>query len=109
MNEYFSEFLSKYPSIRDNRIIRLGFEIADKAHKNQKRKSGEPYIIHPLAVASIVLDLGMDENTVAAALLHDVVEDTEYTLEEIEALFNKDVARMVDGVTKLTRMHNKSK
>ena len=109
MNEYFSEFLNKYPSVRDSRIIRLGFEIADKAHENQKRKSGEPYIIHPLAVASIVLDLGMDENTVAAALLHDVVEDTEYTLEEIEALFNKDVARMVDGVTKLTRMHNKSK
>ncbi|MBR5558705.1 MAG: bifunctional (p)ppGpp synthetase/guanosine-3',5'-bis(diphosphate) 3'-pyrophosphohydrolase [Oscillospiraceae bacterium] len=80
------------------------FMVADQAHGDQKRVSGEPYIIHPLNVAMILVDLGMDTDTVVAALLHDVVEDTEIPLHDIEKKFGKDVALLVDGVTKLGRI-----
>lgn len=76
---------------------------AAKAHEGQKRKSGEPYIIHPLAVADTLIDWGMDIDTVLAGVLHDTVEDTEATLEEIENLFGGDVAFLVDGVTKVSK------
>ncbi len=81
--------------------IKLAFSIADESHSGQKRRSGEPYIIHPLAVAKILADMGMDAESICAALLHDVVEDTEKTSEEIRQLFGEDVELLVEGVTKL--------
>ncbi len=95
------EKLSKSFSEKETEKIRKAFEIADEAHKNQRRRSGEPYIIHPVAVAKILCDMGMDADSVCAALLHDVVEDTEMTDEEIRKLFGKDVEHLVEGVTKL--------
>ena len=85
------------------------FETARAAHVNQTRRSGEGYINHPVAVAKIVADIGLDETTVVAALLHDAVEDTEVTLEDVEREFGVDVARIVDGVTKLDRLQFDSK
>lgn len=86
-----------------SKIIKA-YECAKEAHKDQVRTSGAPYITHPLAVAYILLDLGMDTDTVCAALLHDVVEDTDITLEELKNQFGQDVAMLVDGVTKLERI-----
>ncbi len=85
------------------------FETAREAHVNQTRRSGEGYINHPVAVAKIVADIGLDETTVAAALLHDAVEDTEVTIDDVEREFGSDVARIVDGVTKLDRLQFDSK
>ena len=82
---------------------------AAKKHGDQKRKSGEPYIIHPLSVAEILMSFGMDSDTICAGLLHDTLEDTETTREEIERLFGKEVAIMVEGVTKISHItDNKS-
>ncbi len=78
------------------------YEFAAQAHDGQKRSSGEPYIIHPVSVSFILLDLGMDTDTICAAMLHDVVEDTQVSLGEIKKLFGQDVAMLVDGVTKLS-------
>ena len=89
--------------------IQEAFELAYKAHEGQVRATGEPYIIHPLSVAYILAELEMDVQGVIAALLHDVVEDTEYTLEDIKMLFGDDVAFLVDGVTKLSQFHYKDK
>ena len=80
------------------------YEFAAKAHANQFRTSGEPYITHPLAVAYILLELGMDTDTICAAMLHDVVEDTDVSLDTIKKLFGQDVAMLVDGVTKLGKI-----
>lgn len=80
------------------------YEVANKYHIGQKRDSGEPYITHPVAVAFILLELGMDTDTICAALLHDVVEDTNCTLEDIKKQFGQDVAMLVDGVTKLGKI-----
>jgi guanosine-3',5'-bis(diphosphate) 3'-pyrophosphohydrolase len=85
------------------------YRFAEKAHEGQKRSSGEPYSIHPLAVAHILADLGMDPVTICAGLLHDTIEDTGITKEELEAKFGAEIANMVDGVTKLTRLSYKSK
>lgn len=85
----------------DTEKIRRAYELADKAHEGQMRTSGDKYITHPLAVASILLDYCMDTDTVCAALLHDVVEDTAVTLDELRKQFGEDVALMVDGVTKI--------
>ncbi len=84
--------------------IITSYEFAAKAHEGQKRSSGQPYIIHPLAVAYILLELGMDTDTICAALLHDVVEDTPVTTEEVRKKFGQDVAMLVDGVTKLNQV-----
>ena len=81
--------------------LKQAIDIATKAHEGQLRKTGEPYIIHPLAVMKILQEWGMDEDTVIAGVLHDTVEDTELTLKEIEDTFGKDVAFLVNGVTKL--------
>jgi len=87
----------------DKKVIRLAFDTAVNAHKNQRRKSGEPYIFHPIAVAKIVAQrIGLDAVSIAAALLHDVVEDTEYTNEDIEQLFGKTIAHIVAGLTKIS-------
>jgi len=89
----------------DKKLIRLAFDTAVDAHKNQRRRSGEAYIFHPIAVAKIVASkIGLDSTSIAAALLHDVVEDTEYTLEDIERLFGETVARIVDGLTKISML-----
>lgn len=84
--------------------IQSAYQFAAKAHEGQFRSSGQPYIIHPLAVAELLLDLGMDTDTICAALLHDVVEDTPVTDEELRMLFGHDVGNLVDGVTKLTQI-----
>ena len=85
-------------------MIDKAYNMANDAHKGVCRRSGEPYICHPLAVARLVLDLGMDTESIAAALLHDVVEDTPTTVEQIKAAFGEEVALLVDGVTKLTKI-----
>ncbi len=88
----------------DMDLIERAFVTADELHKGVCRRSGEPYICHPLAVARLLVDLGMDSESIAAALLHDVVEDTPITIEEVESKFGPDVALLVDGVTKLTKI-----
>ncbi len=88
----------------DIEIIDKAFELANEYHGDQKRKSGEPYIIHPIAVCDILVDLGMDYQSLVAALLHDVVEDTSYTIEQLTEDFGEEVALLVDGVTKLGRV-----
>ena len=85
-------------------MIEKAYRMANEAHKDARRRSGEPYICHPLAVARLVLDLGMDTESIAAALLHDVVEDTPITIEEVKSAFGAEVALLVDGVTKLTKI-----
>lgn len=89
----------------DKVMIRSAFEVAVDAHKNQRRKSGEAYIFHPIAVAKIVAsEIGLDGISIAAALLHDVVEDSEYTLDDLERMFGETVARIVDGLTKIAHL-----
>ena len=88
----------------DVRLIERAYEVAAHHHRDQKRKSGDPYITHPLAVATILAELGMQEATLAAALLHDTVEDTDYTLEGLRADFGDEIAELVDGVTKLDKV-----
>lgn len=89
----------------DKKLIRSAFDVAVDAHKDQRRKSGEAYIFHPIAVAKIVASkIGMDAVSIAAALLHDVVEDTPYTLDDIERMFGETVARIVDGLTKIAHL-----
>ena len=85
-------------------LIERAYHKAEAAHEGQKRKSGEPYFTHCVAVASILADVQMDAETIAAALLHDVIEDTSVTLEELQVEFNEAIARMVEGVTKLTKL-----
>jgi GTP pyrophosphokinase len=88
----------------DARSLQRGYDIAEEAHRGQLRKSGDPYITHPLAVATILAELGMDTTTLVAALLHDTVEDTGLTLADLEAEFGAQVAHLVDGVTKLDKV-----
>ena len=96
--------IRKYHPSADVSMIEKAFSIANEAHKDQKRKSGEPYIIHPLWVAIILADLEMDKETITAGILHDVVEDTVMTDEEIRQVFGEEVELLVDGVTKLGRL-----
>ncbi|RXJ50650.1 RelA/SpoT family protein [Gelidibacter gilvus] len=93
-------------TVADKKLIRQAFDVAVDAHKNQRRKSGEAYIFHPIAVAKIVAqEIGLDATCIAAALLHDVVEDNpDYTLADIEEKFGKTVARIVDGLTKISSL-----
>ena len=98
----------QYPKEDQERILSAAL-FADSLHGDQKRKSGVPYIIHPLAVGSILIQLGMDADTICAGLLHDVVEDTDATLADIEERFGASVALMVDGVTKISRLKSESK
>ena len=93
----------KNKTIDKNTIVKA-YSYALKMHGNQKRKSGEPYIIHPLNVAYILADLGLDTTTICAALLHDVVEDTKATYEDIKESFGEDIATLVEGVTKLSKL-----
>ena len=96
------EVLSK----KDKDLIRKAFDISLDAHSNQRRKTGEPYIFHPIAVAKIVAnEIGLDATSIAAALLHDVVEDTPYTIDDMEHLFGKTIAKIVKGLTKISRLN----
>jgi GTP diphosphokinase / guanosine-3',5'-bis(diphosphate) 3'-diphosphatase len=90
-------------------LIVKAYGFAEEAHKEQKRESGEPYVIHPLEVACILADMGMDTSTIAAGLLHDVIEDTQYSYEYIEKEFNSEIADLVEGVTKLGKIQYKTK
>ncbi len=88
----------------DTKLILKAYNYANDNHKNQTRHSGEPYIIHPLNVAYILADIGLDDSSICAALLHDVVEDTKVTSEDLQREFGKEIAQMVEGVTKLGTM-----
>lgn len=106
-NEYRKLLRISYQSLTkdDKKLIRLAFNTAVDAHKDQRRKSGEAYIFHPIAVAKIVAsEIGLDATSIAAALLHDVVEDTDFTLTDMERLFGTAVARIVDGLTKISNL-----
>ncbi|AEH47057.1 RelA/SpoT family protein [Parageobacillus thermoglucosidasius] len=106
--EQVFEQASYYLPEKDVEFIKKAYEFADRAHRDQYRKSGEPYIIHPIQVAGILVDLKMDPATIAAGFLHDVVEDTEATKEDLEREFGSEVAMLVDGVTKLGKIKYKS-
>ena len=105
----FMDYVHSYLGDDECEQIMKAFTLADKAHKGQFRASGEPYIMHPLAVAEILAHLQIDHITLIAALLHDVVEDTDYTKEDIENLFGTEVAFLVDGVTKLNQFQYETK
>ena len=102
------EIAAYQPNADINKIVRA-YEFAANAHRGQERVSGEPYIVHPMHVAYILTTLHLDDETICAAFLHDVVEDTQTTLEEIEAVFGKNVMTLIDGVTKLGRIESMSK
>ena len=102
--DLYQELISsvrKYHPSADISMIQKAYEVAREAHKDQKRKSGEPYIIHPLCVAIILADLELDKETIVAGLLHDAVADTWMTYEDVEKEFGSEVAFVVAGVTKL--------
>ena len=100
MDKFIEELLLINPNY-DVELIKKAYLIAEKMHQGQLRKSGEPYLIHPVCVAKILAEIGMDEDTIIAGLLHDVVEDTPYTIEDLKKDFGEDIALLVDGVTKL--------
>ncbi|MCX6512495.1 MAG: HD domain-containing protein, partial [Actinobacteria bacterium] len=93
----------------DVEVLRKAIAVAAQAHQGQTRTSGEPYITHPLKVAELVASLGVDEHSVVAAILHDAVEDSELSLDDLEADFGQDVRLIVDGLTKLDRLAFDSK
>ena len=97
--------IKKYHPSDDTSLVDKAYRVAYDAHKGQARKSGEPYIIHPLCVAIVLAELELDKETIAAGLLHDVLEDTIMTMDEMRAEFGDDVAHLVDGVTKLKHLH----
>ncbi|WP_206458065.1 RelA/SpoT family protein [Anaerovorax sp. IOR16] len=109
MMEQFLNYLLNVNPNYDLDIIERAYKIAEKQHEGQFRKSGEPYLIHPVEVAKILADLGMDESTIVAGLLHDAVEDTPYTQEDLKRDFGEEVALLVDGVTKLGSLVYESK
>lgn len=104
MYDELKEQVAKSFNPKEAEIIDKAFNIADRHHKGQKRSSGEPYIIHPVAVAKIVFDYGMDYQSVAAAMLHDTVEDTSLTLDDVKKDFGAEIAALVDGLTKLGKV-----
>ncbi|MDF2653593.1 MAG: bifunctional (p)ppGpp synthetase/guanosine-3,5-bis(diphosphate) 3-pyrophosphohydrolase [Bacillota bacterium] len=108
MEQFLSDLLQINPNI-DIELIRRAYQKAEEYHEGQLRKSGEPYLVHPVEVAKILAELGMDENTIVAGLLHDTVEDTSYSEEELKTDFGEEVALLVDGVTKLGSLVFESK
>ncbi|MES2769560.1 MAG: bifunctional (p)ppGpp synthetase/guanosine-3',5'-bis(diphosphate) 3'-pyrophosphohydrolase [Bdellovibrionota bacterium] len=107
LNDLLERITSYYPNA-DLEFIKKAYEMSEKAHEGQIRRSGEAYISHPLSVAGILTELKLDLNTVATGLLHDTVEDTTLTLKDIETHFGKNVAALVDGVTKISQMNYKN-
>ncbi|MBQ4346945.1 MAG: bifunctional (p)ppGpp synthetase/guanosine-3',5'-bis(diphosphate) 3'-pyrophosphohydrolase [Firmicutes bacterium] len=103
------EQIKSYHPTNDFSILEKAYNLAKEAHGNQLRKSGEPYIIHPLRVAIILAELELDIESIVAGILHDVIEDTEYSFEDIEGIFGREVAELVDGVTKLGKISYSTK
>lgn len=102
--EQLIDTIKRYHPSSDISLIEKAYSVAEKAHRGQKRKSGEPYIIHPICVAIILAELELDKETIVAGILHDVVEDTIMTIDEITSEFSAEIALLVDGVTKLTQL-----
>ena len=101
--------MKTYHPTKDFDMVEKAYRLAVDAHKDQKRKSGEPYIIHPLKVAYILAELELDRETIIAGILHDVIEDTVYSYEDISRLFSEEIAILVDGVTKLGKLSYSTK
>ena len=108
LNDILDKVASYNPSC-DLDLIRKAYVFCAKVHQGQTRLSGEPYLVHPMEVAGVLADLKLDVPTVVTGLLHDTVEDTLTTLEELEEMFGPEVARLVDGVTKIGKIHFKTK
>src|SRR5881397_3152190 len=108
VEELIAEVEAYNPDL-DRDLVRRAFEVSERAHAGQTRRSGEEFIHHPLGVARICAELHLDERTIAAALLHDVIEDTGSELEEIRTEFGEEIAQLVEGVTKLTRIRFQSR
>ena len=108
LEELLAEVAEYNPSV-DRDLLERAFVFASEAHEGQQRRSGEDFILHPLGVARILAELGRDDTTLAAALAHDVVEDTSATIEDVRSEFGEDVATLVEGVTKLTRIQFQSR
>ncbi|MCB0737065.1 MAG: HD domain-containing protein, partial [Bacteroidetes bacterium] len=111
LNAYRTLLRACRPSLTSDslKLVRKAFQFSMEAHHGMRRKSGEPYIIHPVEVATICArEIGLGTKSIVAALLHDVVEDTEVTLEEIEALFGKKIAQIIDGLTKVSGIVGKT-
>jgi len=104
-SELIAKVRTYHPSLNES-LIQKAYILSKSSHGNQKRHSGDPYFSHPLAVAEILADLKLDQESVITGLLHDVVEDTEVTLDEIEAEFGEEIAKLVDGVTKLGKIES---
>ena len=106
INEAFQKLIDTYLASKHRKkieIITKAFNFAKQAHKGVRRRSGEPYIMHPLAVAQIVCqEIGLGSTSICSALLHDVVEDTDYTVEDISNIFGPKIAQIVDGLTKIS-------
>ncbi len=102
------ERVRSYDPATDEDALNRAYVYAMKVHGLQKRESGDPYFSHPIEVAGILTDLKLDDNSIITALLHDVVEDTETTLDDVERMFGKEIARLVDGVTKLSQLELQS-
>jgi len=103
----FADLVGKIKSYNkniDEKLLNKAYETAKKYHKDQLRKSGEPFVIHPLQVAIILAEIELDQTSIVAAILHDVVEDTEYNLEKVTAEFGNSIARIINGVTKLDKL-----
>ena len=100
--------IAEYNRESDTALIEDAYTFAEEAHANQFRHSGEKYIIHPYSVALILTTVEADDKTIVAGLLHDVVEDTEYTIEDITELFGKEVAVLIEGVTKLGKLEGRN-
>ena len=103
------EKIKSYNSYVDENIIKSAYKYASEAHKSQKRHSGDPYISHPLAVANILAELKLDGPTITTALLHDTIEDTEVTFKEVKKMFGDEIAELVDGVTKISKLESEKK
>ena len=99
--------IKNYNKFLDPQTLSKAYDFALKAHKNQKRDSGDPYLMHPVAVANILTDLKLDSATIATGLLHDTIEDTNVTYKTVQKEFGKEVADLVDGVTKISEIENK--
>lgn len=109
MADYYQNFIKDYPAYADDALIKKAFEIAVSAHEGQLRRSGEPYIIHPYEVVRILADMGLDSASICAGMLHDVPEDTDFGIVDVEKTFSKEIAVMVDGVTKLKKFEFRSR
>src|SRR3978361_1318951 len=103
LDQLLSEVASYHPGA-DLQMVRRAYQFAAAAHDGQTRKSGDPYVTHPLAVAQIIAELKLDVSSICAGLLHDCVEDTSATVEQLSATFGKEIAYLVDGVTKLGKL-----